>query len=92
MGGFLQKLQKLIACVQSVTVRESFYFRFQFVTLALKTIIQTKLNNPFDMKMTSAMKNSEKICKLEYWEPTSHQDPDEQNKVNEANEIEDESV
>ena len=44
------------------------------------------------MKMTSAMKNSEKILKLEYWEPTPHQDPDEQNKANEANEIEDESA
>ena len=92
MGGFLQKLQKLVACVQSVTVRESFHLQFQFVTLALKTTIRTKLNNPVDVKMTPAMKNSEKICKLEYWEPISHQDPDEQNKVNGVNEIEDESA
>ncbi len=40
--------------------------------------------------MTPAMKNSEKICKLEYWEPISHQDPDEQNKVNQVKEIKDE--
>jgi len=44
------------------------------------------------MKMTPAMKNSEKIWKLEYWGPTPHQDPDEQNKVNEVNEIDDESA
>jgi len=29
-----------------------------------------------DMKRTPAMKNSEKICKLKYWESTSHQEPD----------------
>jgi hypothetical protein len=62
------------------------------VTLALKTTIQAKLNNPFDMKMMPAMKNSEKICKLEYWKPIPNQDPDEQNKVNEVNEIKDESA
>ncbi len=60
------------------------------MTLALKTTMHAKLNNPFDMKMIPAMKNSEKICKLEYWEPAPHQDPDEQNKVNEVNEIKDE--
>ena len=36
------------------------------------------------------MKNSEKICKLEYLEPVPNQDPDEQNKVNEVNEVKDE--
>ena len=41
------------------------------------------------MKMTLAMKNSEKICKLEYWKPIPNQDPNEQNKVNEVNEIKD---
>ncbi len=41
--------------------------------------------------MTPAMKNSEKICKLEYWEPASHQEPDEQNIIKE-NEIQDEST
>ncbi len=35
------------------------------------------------------MKNNEKIWKLEYWESVSHQEPDEQNKVNEDNEIQD---
>ena len=40
--------------------------------------------------MTPAMKNSEKIWKLEYWKPIPNQDPDEQNKVNEVNEIKDE--
>jgi len=39
------------------------------------------------MKMTPAMKNSEKIWRLEYWKPISNQDPDEQNKVNGVNEI-----
>jgi len=63
----------LVACVQSVTVRESFHLQFQFVTLASKTIIQTKLNNPFDMKRTQ-MKNNEKIWKLEYLEPLVHQE------------------
>jgi len=43
------------------------------------------------MKRTPAMKNSEKIWKLEYWEPTSHEEPDEQNKIKE-NEIQDEST
>jgi len=40
--------------------------------------------------MTSAIKNSEKIWKLEYWMSIPNQDPDEQNKVNEVNEIKDE--
>ncbi len=44
------------------------------------------------MKMIPAMKNSEKICKLEYWKPIPNQDPGEQNKVNEINEIKDESA
>jgi len=44
------------------------------------------------MKMTPAMKNSEKIWKLGYLEPIPNQDPDEQNKVNEVNEIKDELV
>jgi len=61
------------------------------VTLALKTTIQQN-RIPFDMKMTPAMKNSEKICKLEYWKPIPNQDPDERNKVNEVNEIKDESA
>jgi len=34
------------------------------------------------MKMTPAMKNSEKICKLEYWKSIPNQDPGEQNRVN----------
>ena len=42
------------------------------------------------MKRTPAMKNNEKIWKLEYWESTSLQEPDEQNKINEHNEIQDE--
>ena len=42
--------------------------------------------------MTPAMKNSEKIWKLEYWKPIPNQDLDEQNKVNEINEIKDESA
>jgi len=44
------------------------------------------------MKMTPAMKNSEKICQLEYRKPIPNQDPDEQNKVNGVNEIKDESA
>jgi len=42
------------------------------------------------MKMTPAMKNSKKIRKLEYRKPAPNQDPDEQNKVNEVNEIKNE--
>jgi len=61
------------------------------VTLALKTTIQTRLNNPCDMKRTQ-MKNNEKICKLEYWKPIPNQDPYKQNKVNEVNEMKDELV
>ena len=38
------------------------------------------------MKRTPAMKNNEKIWKLEYWESVSHQEPDEQNKVKEDDE------
>jgi len=44
------------------------------------------------MKMTPAMKNSEKICKLEYWKPIPNQHRDEQDKVNEVNEVKDESA
>jgi len=44
------------------------------------------------MKRTPAMKNSEKIWKLEYWEPAPHQEPDEQNKIKEHNEIQDDST
>ena len=46
-----------------------------------------KLNKPLDMKRTPAMKNSEKIWKLEYLEPNLHQEPDDQNKVKEDNKI-----
>ena len=42
------------------------------------------------MKRTPAMKNSEKIWKLEYWEPVP-QEPDEQNKIKD-NEIQDDST
>jgi len=42
-----------------------------------------KLNKPPDMKRKPAVKNSEKIWKLEYLEPNFHQEPDDQNKVNE---------
>ena len=35
------------------------------------------------MKRKPAMKNSEKIWKLEYLEPNFHQEPDDQNQVNE---------
>ena len=42
------------------------------------------------MKRTPTMKNSEKFWKLEYWESTSNQEPYEQNKVKEYNEIRDE--
>jgi len=38
------------------------------------------------------IKNSEKIWKLEYWEPVPHQEPDEQNKIKEHNEIQDDST
>ncbi len=44
------------------------------------------------MKRTPTMKNNEKICKLEYWKPIPNQDPGEQNKVNEVNEIKDGSA
>jgi len=44
------------------------------------------------MKRIPAMKNSEKICKLEYWIPVAHHEPDEQNKVKEHNEVQDEST
>ncbi len=44
------------------------------------------------MKRTPAMKNSEKIWKLEYWESASHQEPDEQDKIKEHTEIQDEST
>jgi len=43
------------------------------------------------MKRTPAMKNSEKIWKLEYWEPVPHQEPDEQNKIKD-NEIQDDAT
>jgi len=43
------------------------------------------------MKRTQ-MKNNEKIWKLEYWESISHQEPDEQNNVNEVDEITDKSA
>jgi len=42
------------------------------------------------MKRTPTMKNSEKIWKLEYWIPTTHQESDEQNKIKD-NEVQDES-
>ncbi len=35
------------------------------------------------MKRKPTIKNSEKIWKLEYLEPNFHQEPDDQNKVNE---------
>ncbi len=44
------------------------------------------------MKRTPAMKNSEKIWKLEYLEPISNQEPDELDKVNEVDEIQDKSA
>ncbi|MCH7941020.1 MAG: hypothetical protein IH842_03525 [Thaumarchaeota archaeon] len=52
----------------------------------------TKLNKPIDMKRMPAMKNSEKIWKLEYWIPAAHPELDEQNKVKEHNEVQDEST
>ena len=42
------------------------------------------------MKRIPTMKNSEKIWKLEYLIPAAHQEPDEQNKVKEHNEVRDE--
>ncbi len=42
------------------------------------------------MKKIPAMKNSEKIWKLEYWIPSAHPKSDEQNKVKEHNEVQDE--
>ena len=50
------------------------------------------MNKPPDMKRASTMKNSEKICKLEYLEPISNQEPDELDKVNEVDEIQDKST
>ncbi len=44
------------------------------------------------MKRIQAMKNSEKILKLEYCIPATHSKPDEQNKVKEHNEVQDEST
>ncbi len=44
------------------------------------------------MKRMPAMKNSEKIWKLEYWIPAAHPELDEQNKVKEHNEVQDEST
>ncbi len=44
------------------------------------------------MKRTPAIKNSEKILKLEYLIPAAHPEPDEQNKVKEHNEVQDEST
>ena len=35
------------------------------------------------MKRKPAIKNSKKIWKLEYLEPNFHQEPDDQNKINE---------
>ena len=51
----------------------------------------TKLNKPPDMKRAPAMKNSEKIWKLEYLESVSNQEPNEQNKIKD-NEIQDQST
>ncbi|GFN41694.1 MAG: hypothetical protein YK1312THETA_1600001 [Marine Group I thaumarchaeote] len=51
-----------------------------------------KLNKSLDMKRIPAMKNSEKIWKLEYCIPAAHTEPDEQNKVKEHNEVQDEST
>jgi len=45
-----------------------------------------KLNKPPDMKRKPTIKNSEKIWKLEYLEPNFHQEPDDQNEVNEDQE------
>ncbi len=44
------------------------------------------------MNRIQAMKNSEKIWKLEYWISAAHHEPDEQNKVKEHNEVQDEST
>ncbi len=41
------------------------------------------------MKRKPTLKNSEKIWKLEYLEPNFLLEPDDQNKVNEDNEIQD---
>jgi len=43
------------------------------------------------MKRIPAMKNSEKIWKLEYLESIANQEPDEQNKIK-YNEIQDQST
>ncbi len=45
-----------------------------------------------DMKRTPAMKNIEKIWKLEYLEPRSNQEPDKQDKIKDHNEIQDQST
>ncbi len=42
------------------------------------------------MKRIPTMKNSENICKLEYWISAAHPESDEQNKVKEHNEVKDE--
>ncbi len=44
------------------------------------------------MKKIQAMKDSKKICKLEYWIPSVHPESYEQNKVKEHNEVQDEST
>ncbi len=44
------------------------------------------------MKRTPAMKNSEKIWKLEYLEPIFIQEPDKQDKIKDHNEIQDQST
>ncbi len=85
------KILKLVACVQSVTARESFHSWFQFVALPQRQSF-IKLNKPLDMKRIQAMKNSEKIWKLEYWIPAANPEPDEQNKVKEHNQVQDVST
>jgi len=44
------------------------------------------------MKRIPTMKNSKKICKLEYYIPAANPEPDEQNKVKEHNKVQDEST
>ena len=44
------------------------------------------------MKKIQTMKDSEKICKLEYWIPSAHPEFDEQNKIKEHNEVQDVST
>ena len=51
-----------------------------------------KLSHCSDECLFEIIKNSKKIWKLEYWEPVSHQEPDEQNKIKEHNEIQDDST